>query len=139
MQDPHPVSHRQLVRLCEDIKTLDASVHADILVHVGEANVTRNENGVFFDMRALGADALARIRAIVSYAISTQEPLRRHDLVMFQNAQRLASAPVGPGRADEPASSLNLPASEGEEAFCTRMEPGCIAKPAKGVFLKKSS
>ena len=142
-----PPSHMELRRLCDDIQTLGPCVHTDILKHVGAASLTRNGNGVFFDMADLEAEQLSRIREVVEYAKGTRVRLAEHDREMFENAQRLVIGPVetsaeaenGSGREGSGAVLATGPMgpSEGEEAFCTRMEAGCVAKPAKGVFVKK--
>jgi hypothetical protein len=118
----------------------------DILKHVDTSRLTRNGNGVFFDMSDLSKDQLSHIREVVEYAKGTRIRLAEHDREMFENAQRLVIGPVETSGDAEASSSRDGvvtasagPAgpSEGEEAFCTRMEAGCVAKPAKGVFLKK--
>jgi len=134
-------SPMELRRLCDDIQSLGPCVHTDILKHVDPSILTRNGNGVFFDMADLGPQQLANIREVVAYAKGTRARLAEHDKEMFKSAQRLVMGPVETGADSEvgagaPASCAAGP-SEGEEAFCTRMEAGCVAKPAKGVFLKK--
>lgn len=138
-KNPDRPSHRQLSKLCEDIKHLDISVHGEILKLVGEEFVTWNQNGAFFDLCSLDDSTVARIKSTVEYATSTREPLRRHDVLMFENAQRLVSGPVTPATEstgdDPPISDHRV---DGEDAFCTRMDTWCIGKAAKGVFLKRS-
>lgn len=142
-----PASVMELRRICEDIQSLGSSVHVDILKHVNPALLTRNGNGVFFDMASLNDTDLERIREVVDYAKGTQVRLAEHDREMFKNAQRLVSGPIetqldpdNPASRDHGASTTAggpSNASEGEEAFAVQMEAGCIARPPKGVLLKK--
>lgn len=143
-----PASHMELRRLCDDISQLGPGVHADILKHLDPSMLTRNGNGVFFDMADVCQDTLARIKEVVEYAKGTHEKLAEHDRKLFENAQRLVSGPIGTVADVDPAtgwqsstSSAALPPcapkTEGEEAFAVRMETGCVSKPAKGVFFKK--
>ena len=141
---PRP-STNKLRRLCDDIHALDAGVHGDILKHVDERYVTRNANGVFFDISEVPAAQLNKIREIVQYAKGMRGQLAEHDREMFESAQRLVSGPVDVGGDIDPFAARNsvdsasavFASCEGEEAFCTRMEDGCVSRPAKGVLIKK--
>lgn len=173
MEGRPTVTQSELRRLCDDIHSLDSDVHADIIKHLDEAALTRNANGVFFDLASLDRETVERVRGAVEYAKSMRERLAEHDRELFESSQRLVSGPICTGSEDTSAAttlqrsssaalgataqgpvppqangsnastantgSLGERAREGEEAFCVRMEQGCIAKPPKGVFLKKLS
>ena len=137
-------SHTNLRRLCDDISLLDADVHADIVKHIDPSLLTRNGNGVFFDMTCLSAATVDSIRSVVEYAKGMRNRLAEHDREIYESSQRLVSGPVDTacderighaGQSD--LACNNARQGEGEEAFVVRMESGCVSKPAKGVFLKK--
>lgn len=144
-----PASHMELRRLCDDISHLGSGVHADILKHLDHSMLTRNGNGVFFDLADVSQDTLARVKKVVEYAKGTHAKLAEHDRKLFENAQRLVSGPIGTvadldaangAGQSSPASAgppPGVPKTEGEEAFAVKMETGCVSKPAKGVFSKK--
>lgn len=131
----------ELRRLRDDIHTLDASVHQDIYELIPKDIVSQNGNGAFFDVCQLTEDCLENVKSVVQYAKAVRGKLEDHDRKMFENAQQLVSGPIETDVAsssapnDEPNKYVAL--CDGEEAFCTRMENGCITKPAKGVFVKK--
>ena len=136
-----------LCRLRDDIHSLDAGVHHDILQHLDKGIVTQNGNGVFFDVGKLSEASLARIKHVVDYAKAVRGRLEDHDRKMFESAQRLVSGPVETTNDNAAVQDEQVNTGgeggqygsicDGEEAFCTRMEDGCVSKPAKGVFLKK--
>jgi len=140
-------SRSDLKRLRDDIHSLDHSVHQDILDQIPPAIVSRNCNGAFFDMCQLDEASLKNIVSVVRYAKAVRGKLEDHDRKMFESAQQLVSGPVetdagctqskASGAEEECKSVFNT--CDGEEAFCTKMETGCITKPAKGVFVKKRS
>lgn len=133
-----------LKRLRDDIQALDPSVHHDIFNHLPTEIVSQNYNGAFFDMCQLDEECLDKIKSVVQYAKAVRGKLDDHDRKMFESAQQLVSGPVET-EADSALSVKDGTSEEaklfspcdGEEAFCTRMETGCVTKPAKGVFTKK--
>lgn len=140
-----PLSHMELRRLCDDIHSLGPCVHADIKRHVDPEMLTKNGNGLFFDMADLSDDQLKHIRHVVDYAKGTRVRLAEHDHEMFLNAQRLVSGPIETHSEVDETNARGAPSGlagstgpcEGEEAFAVQMEAGCVSKPAKGVFVKK--
>lgn len=126
----------ELKRLCNDIATLDSGVHDDILCHVDPSLLSTNANGTFFDISQVSPEKLSKIKSIVEYAKGTRGRLAQHDREMFETAQRLVSGPVDIC-GDQKPSEQPVPHAEGEEAFCMRMDDGCVCKPAKGLLLKK--
>jgi len=132
-------SHACLRRLCDDIQSLESGVHADIVKHLDEKLLTRNANGVFFDIASVSEDTLNKIRDIVTYAKGMRTRLAEHDREMFESSQRLVSGPVDTVTDERPLCEgvMDVRRGEGEEAFCVRMEHGCVSKPAKNVFLRK--
>lgn len=134
----------ELKRLRDDIQGLDISVHQDIMEHLPKDNISRNANGVFFDICQIDEGSLEKIRGIVQYAKAMRGKLDDHDRRMFENAQQLVSGPVDTDTCptateseDKGDTQIFGATCDGEEAFCTRMETGCVTKPAKGVFIKK--
>ena len=92
------------------------------------------------------SETVDRIREVVEYAKGMRSRLADHDREMFESSQRLVSGPVDTageergaacGGSSDAVACARIRQGEGEEAFCVRMETGCISKPAKGVFVKK--
>ena len=142
------MTHTELRRLCDDVTQLGSDVHEDILKHVDPQMLTRNGNGFFFDLADVEPDRLARIKEVVDYAKGTRAKLAEHDRALFESAQRLVAGPIetmseelaagaSSGAAHGSAAANGGLVLEGEEAFKTAMESGCVSKPAKGVLLKK--
>jgi hypothetical protein len=137
-------SRSDLKRLRDDIQSLDHSVHQDIYEHLPKAIVSQNFNGAFFDMCQIDDKCLNKIETVVRYAKAVRGKLDDHDRKMFESAQQLVSGPVetdpvctGARPTGPVEESTVFNPCDGEEAFCTRMETGCVTKPAKGVFVKK--
>lgn len=133
----------ELKRLRDDIQSLDHSVHQDIYDHLPKSIVSQNFNGAFFDMCQVDEDCLNNIKTVVKYAKAVRGRLDAHDRKMFENAQQLVSGPVETdpvcvGSRVVPVEEATVfDPCDGEQSFCTRMENGCVTRPAKGVFVKK--
>lgn len=140
------MSNTELRRLCDDIAQLDSGVHQDILQHVPPALLTRNGNGVFFDLTDVSPANTSKIKDIVEYAKSTKIRQAEHDRNLFESSQHLVAGPIETVQDDahgakpvaHGAAAANGGAVvDGEEGFKTAMESGCVSKPAKGVLVKK--
>jgi hypothetical protein len=126
-----------LRKLASEIEVLDQDVHDDIMRFLKPSQTTVNENGVFFDLAKLDPGQIEGIRSVVQYVRTTSASQGERDRALFETSKQLASNSFHINNENHRDVDVRERVTDGEEAFCQKMESGCVAKTAKGVFVKR--
>jgi hypothetical protein len=127
-----------LRKLVSEIEVLDQDVHDDIMRFLKPSQTTVNENGVFFDLAKLDPGQIEGIGAIVQYVRTTSASQGERDRALFETSKQLASSSFHINNDNQTRDvDVRERVTDGEEAFCQKVESGCVAKSAKGVFVKR--
>jgi uncharacterized protein (DUF2235 family) len=128
-----------LRKLASEIESVDQDVHDDILRFLKPHQMTVNDNGVFFDLGKLESQQVEGIAEVVRYVRTTSESQGKRDKELFESSKQLASNTfLIHSDSQNVKADARERISDGEDAFCQKMESGCVAKSAKGVFIKRT-
>lgn len=131
--NPTTFSNKDRKALFEKINRLSATEHEEIyrIIRRDDAvNVSRNKNGVFFNLSSISDDVVAKIDTFVTYCISNQDELDEYDKKLNECKMSNKYSKIMNYNPLEAGSNINLQhlsdkplvRAEGNEGWKTKMD-----------------